>query len=114
MDFSSEIRARINDALFVFKQPSAAQLNAYTQAKFPTIGRRVKNNMVPAQVKFFDLWITRMENVSADGKPVTVENKQDLPAHVKCQLMSELFDRPFVDTEEDDQGEPVGEDLEGN
>jgi len=113
MEFSNEVKARINDALFVFQQPSPAELNAYTREKFPTTGRKIRNNMVPAQVKYFDRWILRIENVTVNGKAVTSENKELLPAHVKCQLMSELFDRPFVDMEED-EGVPAGDDLEGN
>lgn len=95
----SEIKVELpvgnEEVLFTFREPTNAELNRFLSGRFSMAmrGKQVNDKSVGARVEFFDLLITKVDNLEdEDGKPITAEQKDKIPSNWKNAVILEAFE----------------------
>jgi hypothetical protein len=102
-------RARLplstGDAYVLLREPTNEELNNYEARKFDTPDKATPADAMlhvkKVRGEFFDLLVTGFEDLEdADGKPITVDRKDDFPLNLKSEIVFRRFDRVPVDIDE--------------
>ena len=87
------------EVLFTLREPTNDELNKFLSGRFSMSmrGKQVNDKSVEARIKFFDLLLIKVENLEdAKGNPITVENKDEIPANWKNMVILEAFENTEV------------------
>jgi len=79
---------------FYFRKPTNKELNDFLDSRYE-MGRRgkMKDNSIQARVDFFDLILTRVENLAGeDGMPITPDRKDEIPSNWKAAAIYKAFE----------------------
>lgn len=79
--------------LITFRQPTNAEINRFLSNRFTMRGRQMNDRSVQARVEFFDLLVTRIENVEDEhGQAVGAEQTEKIPANWKNAAILQAFE----------------------
>ena len=79
---------------FTLRRPTNKELNDFLAERYD-IGRKgkMRDNSLSARTAFFDLLLTEVENLEdPDGKIITPERKDEIPANWKSSVVFQAFE----------------------
>lgn len=79
---------------FSFREPTNAELNRFLSGRYSmSRGKSVNDKSFEARVAFFDLLLTKVENLEdEEGVLVTPEQKDKIPSNWKNTVILEAFE----------------------
>lgn len=97
MKLTKEIRINLGvggeNFTSVFRRPTNQELNEFFNERF---GSDKKGDAVQARAAFYDKLLTGIEDLEADGAPVTPERKDLIPEAWKGLIVFEAFENVKV------------------
>ena len=98
-EIKREVTLTVDDGEVTFRRPTNAEISEFHRRAFP-MGKKgkVRNNLLEAQVWYFDLLVTGLANFRDDGKPIAIDDTSAIPNDWKQSMIVEAFGDP-VDIE---------------
>lgn len=94
---TKEIKASLKlddgEAVLTLRQPTNQELNEFMAERYSYSGKKMRDNSYTARAEFFDLLLTKVENLEdSEGVPITAERKELIPAHWKSNVIILQFE----------------------
>jgi len=83
-----------DDGHIELRQPTNKEWDEFSNARFPVKrgGARMVDRSNKARIAFFDLLVTKIDNVEDSAGPITVDTKERLPDWLKQDVIFRAFE----------------------